>query len=287
MKKHFKPHPDFDIDRFIRESLKEDVGSGDHTSLSTLPPDARNRARLIIKDDGILAGVELAQKIFRAIDPGIRMKIRIKDGARVRRGDIAFTAEGNARSLLTAERLILNCMQRMSGIATKTRRLADLCNPYKTQLLDTRKTTPLIRGLEKWAVCIGGGMNHRYGLYDMILIKNNHIDFAGGAGIAIEKARAYLKKKRMKLKIEVEARNLEEVKEILDTGKADRILLDNFSPVDIVKAVKLIGHRAETEISGGINEKNIRRYAGLGADFISSGALTHSIKSLDMSLTAF
>lgn len=279
-------HSGFDLRQFISLSLKEDIGSGDHTSLSTIPASAKNKARLIIKEEGILAGVELAKKIFASVDKTLKVKVYKNDGAGIKKGDIAFIVEGNSRSILTAERLVLNCMQRMSGIATQTNKLVQLCKPYKTKLLDTRKTTPLLRGLEKWAVRIGGGYNHRFGLYDMILIKNNHIDFAGGIANAIESANDYLKKKRMKLKIEIEARNISEVKEILSIGKVDRILLDNFSIPDIKKAIKLINRKFETEISGGVNEKNIRKYASLGADYISSGALTHSVKSLDMSLTA-
>lgn len=279
-------HNDFDLSQFISASLKEDIGAGDHTSLSTIPASAKNKARLIIKEDGILAGVELAKKIFATVDKSLKVKVYKNDGARIKKGDIVFIVEGNSRSILTAERLVLNCMQRMSGIATKTHKLVRLCKSYKTKLLDTRKTTPLLRGLEKWAVRIGGGHNHRFGLYDMILIKNNHIDFAGGIKNAIESANNYLKKKKLNLKIEIEARNIEEVSEILSIGKVDRILLDNFSISEIKKAIQLINGKIETEISGGINEKNIRQYASLGADYISSGALTHSVKSLDMSLTA-
>jgi nicotinate-nucleotide pyrophosphorylase (carboxylating) len=279
-------HRETDLSQFIRLALQEDIGSGDHTSLSTIPPQAKNQARLIIKDEGILAGIELAKKIFSTVDRNLKIKVYKQDGSRIKKGDIAFTVQGNARSILTAERLVLNCIQRMSGIATKTNHLVNLCKPYKTKLLDTRKTTPLLRGLEKWAVRIGGGHNHRFGLYDMILIKNNHIDFAGGIQPAIESAHLYLKRKKLKLKIEIEARNLPEVHEILSIGKVDRILLDNFSASDIKIAVQMINGRFETEISGGITEKNIRKYASCGADYISSGALTHSVKSLDMSLTA-
>lgn len=277
-------HPNFDLNKFIREALKEDLGTGDHTTLSTIPLGTQGRSALVIKDKGILAGVSLAEKIFYAFDKKLRMKIFIKDGMPVRYGNIAFTIEGSARSILSAERVVLNCMQRMSGIATKTHEMVRLCQPYKTKLLDTRKTSPLLRGLEKWAVRIGGGYNHRYGTYDMILIKNNHIDFCGGIKNAILAANDYLKKKRLNLKIGIEARNLEEVKEIIEIGKVDRILMDNFSIQEIKKAMQLIGNKFETEISGGITEKNIRKYACLGADFISSGALTHSVKSLNMSL---
>lgn len=278
--------PSIEINKFIKDSLKEDVGSGDHTSLSTIPASAKNTARLIIKEKGILAGVELVKKIFAAVDKGLQVSIRKKDGTPVKKGDIAFTISGNARSILTAERLALNCMQRMSGIATMTNKYVRLCKPYKTKVLDTRKTSPGLRAIEKRAVRIGGGHNHRFGLYDMILIKNNHINFSGGIRPAIERANAYLQRKRLKLKIEIEARSLKEVREILAVGKIDRILLDNFSTSGIRKALKLIRGRFETEISGGITEKNIRRYAACGADFISAGALTHSVKSLDMSLTA-
>ena len=271
---------------FIRNSLKEDIGSGDYTSLSTIPANAVNTASLIIKEKGILAGVGLAKEIFSAVDRGLKITAFKKDGSRVKKGDIAFTVRGKARSILTAERVVLNCMQRMSGIATMTHKYASLCKPSKTQVLDTRKTSPGLRAIEKWAVRIGGGKNHRFGLYDMILIKNNHIDFAGGIKPAIESANAYLKKKKLKLQIEIEARNLSEVKNILSIGKVDRILLDNFSIPDIKKAVMLIKGRFETEISGGVTEKNIRQYASCGADYISSGAFTHSVKSLDMSLTA-
>ena len=279
-------HKDFDLDHFIRQALKEDIGNGDHTSISTIPSNAKNKANLIVKENGIIAGIELAKKIFHVVDKNLKVTTNKKDGSQIKKGDIAFTVEGNACSILTAERLVLNCMQRMSGIATMTNKLIQLCKPYKIKLLDTRKTTPLVRGLEKWAVKIGGGHNHRFGLYDMILIKNNHIDFAGGIQNAIESANEYLKMKKLKLQIEIEARNLKEVKEILAIGKIDRILLDNFSTSEITKAVQLINGRFETEISGGVNEKNIRKYASCGTDYISVGALTHSVKSLDMSLTA-
>lgn len=282
----FAPHPDFNIRQFIRDALREDIGPGDHTSLSTIPAHSKNKARLIIKDDGVLAGVELAQMIFKSVDRSLKIKQFMKDGELVKKGDIAFEVQGPARSILTAERLVLNCMQRMSGIATKTHQLTLLCKPSKTRILDTRKTTPLFRGPEKWAVLIGGGLNHRFGLYDMILVKNNHIDFAGGVRPAIESVLRYMKKKNLKLKIEVEARNLNEVREILKTKAADRILLDNFKIPEIHKALALIRRQCETELSGGINERNLRNYASCGADFISSGALTHSYRSLDMSLTA-
>lgn len=300
-------HSDFNLDKFIQDALKEDIGAGDHTSLACIPANSKKKAQLIIKEDGILAGVELAKRIFAAVDRYLKLKIYKRDGAAIKKGDIVFVVEGNARSILSAERTVLNCMQRMSGIATKTSRFVHLCKPYKIKLLDTRKTTPLLRGLEKWAVRIGGGHNHRFGLYDMILIKSNHIDFAGGIHNAIESANDYQKNKKLKLPIEIEARNLKEVEEIVRTRHVvsphvvsphvvppharhvvsqPRILLDNFSIPEIKKAVKLINGKFETEISGGVNEKNIRRYASCGADFISVGALTHSVKSLDMSLTA-
>jgi nicotinate-nucleotide pyrophosphorylase (carboxylating) len=279
-------HKDFDLDQFIHHAFREDIREGDHTSLSTIPSNATNTARLIIKEDGILAGVDLAKKIFSFIDRNLKVTVYKKDGSKIRKGDIAFIVQGNARSILTAERVVLNCMQRMSGVATMTNKFVSLCKPYKVKVLDTRKTTPGIRGLEKWAVKIGGGYNHRFGLYDMILIKNNHIDFSGGIRQAIESANNYIKKKKLKLQIEIETRNLKEVKEILSIGRVNRILLDNFSIPGIKKAIGLINNKYETEISGGINEKNIRNYASCGADYISVGALTHSAKSLDMSLTA-
>lgn len=276
----------FDLNKFIKNALQEDIGNGDHTSLSTIPIGEKNKASLIIKDNGIIAGVELAKKIFYCLDKSLVITTRIFDGAKVRKGDIAFIVSGNARSILSAERVMLNCMQRMSGIATLTNEFVKLCGNNKTKILDTRKTTPGMREIEKWAVRIGRGHNHRFGLYDMILIKNNHIDFAGGISAAINGVTDYLKRNRLKLKIEIEARNLKEVTEILATGKVDRILLDNFSIYDIRKAIKLIDNLYETEISGGINKQNIKKYAACGADYISVGALTHSIKSLDMSLTA-
>ncbi|MBI4945000.1 MAG: carboxylating nicotinate-nucleotide diphosphorylase [Bacteroidetes bacterium] len=279
-------HKNFNIDLFIRQALKEDISTGDHTSLSTISATARNKACLIIKENGILAGTELAKRIFHIVDKNLKVTVYKNDGSQIKKGEIAFSVEGSARSILTAERVVLNCLQRMSGIATMTNKFVNLCKPYKTKLLDTRKTTPLVRGLEKWAVKIGGGYNHRFGLYDMILIKNNHIDFAGGISNAIESANDYLKKKRLKLQIEIEARDLKEVKEILSIGKITRILLDNFSVSEIKKAVQLINGKFETEISGGVNKKNIRQYASCGSDYISVGALTHSVKALDMSLTA-
>ena len=279
-------HKDFNLDHFIRRVLSEDIGDGDHTSLSSIPADSQHAASLLIKDSGILAGVELAKRIFSIVDSQLKIRTYKTDGSEVKKGNIAFTVKGRGRSILIAERVVLNCMQRMSGIATMTNKFVNLCKPYKTKLLDTRKTTPGFRAIEKWAVRIGGGHNHRFGLYDMILIKNNHIDFSGGIVPAITTANNYLKKKKLDLQIEIEARNLKEVKEILRVGNINRIMLDNFSITEIKKAIALINRKVETEISGGINEKNIRKYAACRADYISVGALTHSVRSLDMSLTA-
>ncbi|MCE3279196.1 MAG: nicotinate-nucleotide diphosphorylase (carboxylating) [Bacteroidetes bacterium] len=276
----------FNINEFISHALAEDIGDGDHTSLSCIPSSAKGKAQLLVKENGILAGVELALKIFKAVDPSLKVKVLLKDGSEIKISDIVLTVTGKSQSILIAERLVLNCMQRMSGIATKTNMLVKLCKGTKTKVIDTRKTTPTIRGLEKWAVVIGGGANHRIGLYDMILIKDNHIDYAGGIKQSIEAANIYLKAKKKKLRIEIEARNIEEVKQILEVGKVHRIMLDNFNYADIRKAVKMIGGKYETEASGGINEKTIAEYAKCGVDFISVGALTHNIKSLDLSLKA-
>lgn len=284
--KNFTSHSHFDVDKFIDDALYEDVGDGDHTSLACIPASKKSKARLIVKEKGIIAGVELAQAIFKKVDKNLSAQIFIKDGAAVNRGDIAFTVEGKAQSILKAERIVLNCMQRMSGIATASGHLLKLCKGTRVKLLDTRKTTPGFRFFEKWAVQIGGGGNHRFGLYDMILIKDNHIDYAGGIKSAIEAANIYLKKNKKKLKIEIEARNLKEVNEIIAVGKVHRIMLDNFSIPDLKKAVKLIGQKYETEASGGITEKNLRDFALCGVGYISVGALTHSIKSMDMSLKA-
>lgn len=274
------------IDRFIINSLKEDVGDGDHTSLATIPAETIGKARLLVKDEGILAGVELAAEIFHVVDERIKMTIFLTDGAKVKYGDIAFEVEGNAQSILTAERLVLNCMQHMSGIATRTREITDLLKGTNTKVLDTRKTTPGMRYLEKWAVRIGGGVNHRFGLYDMILIKDNHVDYAGGIREAIESTQNYLKEKNKKLAIEIEVRNLEELEEVMQTGGVDRILLDNFKPAQLCDALNMIEGRFITEASGGITVENIRQYAECGVDYISVGALTHSVKSLDLSLKA-
>lgn len=275
------------IELFIKNAIAEDLGDGDHTSLSTIPADAVGKAKLIIKEEGILAGLELALEIFNHIDPSLQINVFLKDGAEVKFGDIAFTVEGNTHSILLAERLVLNCMQRMSGIATKTNRIVKVLEPYHTKVLDTRKTTPGLRYLEKLAVKIGGGVNHRIGLYDMILIKDNHVDYAGGIANAIHAANDYLKQKQKQLEIEIEVRNFEELEEVLATGSVNRIMLDNFKPDALKKAVERIGGQYKTEASGGIVEAEIPAYAATGVDYISMGALTHSVKSLDMSLKAF
>ena len=276
----------FNIQQFISDALKEDMGDGDHTSLACIPASAQGKAQLLVKENGVLAGVQLAVEIFKKVDKLLKVKVFINDGKQIKIGDVVLIVEGKAQSILLAERLVLNCMQRMSGIATKTNYLVQLCKGTKAKVIDTRKTSPNLRGLEKWAVVIGGGANHRIGLYDMILIKDNHIDYAGGINEAIEAANKYLKSKKKKLKIEIEARNLEEVKQILEIGSVDRIMLDNFSTDNIKKAVKLIKGKYETEASGGITELTINSYAKCGVDFISVGALTHNIKSLDLSLKA-
>lgn len=274
------------IDQFILNSLIEDVGDGDHTSLATIPAGTRGKAKLLIKDEGILAGVELASEIFHVVDPDLILTVFLNDGAQIKYGDIVLEVEGDAQSILKAERLVLNCMQRMSGIATKTRRIVDLLKGTNTKVLDTRKTTPGLRYLEKWAVKIGGGVNHRFGLYDMILIKDNHVDYAGGIRPAIEKARQYITSQNKKLEIEIEVRNLDELQQVLQTGGINRILLDNFNFADLREAVRIIGGKYTTEASGGITIDNISEYAACGVDYISVGALTHSVISLDISLKA-
>ena len=271
---------------FIDNALKEDVGDGDHTSLATIPPDTTGKAKLLVKDQGIIAGVELAEYIFHRVDKNLKLNIFIKDGTEVKPGDIVLEVEGNVISILTAERLVLNCMQRMSGIATNTDHIVDLLKGTNTQVLDTRKTTPGMRYLEKWAVRIGGGVNHRFGLYDMILIKDNHVDYSGGIARAIENAQQYIEKTGKKLAIEIEVRNQEELDEVLRTGGVDRILLDNFSFPDLKQAVNIIEGRYITEASGGITVDNVRDYANCGVDYVSIGALTHSVKCLDLSLKA-
>lgn len=275
-----------EIELIIANAIREDVGDGDHSSLSCIPDTATGKAKLLVKDEGVIAGVEFAKKVFAYVDPNLRIETLIKDGSPVKYGDIVFYVEGSSQSILKAERLVLNAMQRMSAIATKTAFFVDLLKGTGTKILDTRKTTPGIRALEKWAVKIGGGENHRFALYDMIMLKDNHIDFAGGITKAIEKTKAYLKDTQRDLKIIVEARNLDEIKEILKTDGVYRILIDNFNYEDTKTAVKLIGNQCLTESSGGINEKTIRAYALCGVDYISSGALTHSVYNLDLSLKA-
>ncbi len=274
------------IDRIIEEAIIEDIGDGDHTSLATIPADETGKAHLVIKEPGILAGVDIAEMVFSKTDNRLVFKKLISDGSEVRPGDIVFTVEGCSISILSAERLALNFMQRMSGIATYTNKLASLIAGLKTKLLDTRKTTPLLRELEKYSVNVGGGENHRMGLYDMIMIKDNHIDFAGGIVPAIESTKKYLTDKNRNLKIEIEVKNLKELEIVLNHGGIDRIMLDNFTPENLNTAIVIIDGKYETEASGGITEKTIRRYAETGVDYISVGALTHHIKSLDMSLLA-
>jgi nicotinate-nucleotide pyrophosphorylase (carboxylating) len=275
-----------ELNTFIEFALKEDIRDGDHTSLACIPSTAIGKAQLLIKDNGILAGMEVAEAIFKKVNPEIQFFPLMKDGEKMAIGDVAFIVEGPSGSLLTAERLVLNCMQRMSGIATKTYQIVKLLDGTKAQVLDTRKTTPGIRLLEKWAVKIGGGTNHRFGLYDMMMIKDNHIDFAGSIEAAIEKAISYQKENGLDIPIEVEARNLDEVKEIMKVGKVQRIMLDNFNFADTRTAVECIGNNFETEASGGITEETIREHALCGVNFISVGALTHSVNSLDLSLKA-
>lgn len=274
------------LNQFIVNALAEDLGSGDHTSLATIPADKQGAARLIIKDEGILAGVDVALSIFKHVDADLHIHVLLHDGAQVKYGDIALTVEGNVSSILIAERLVLNTMQRMSGIASTTFRIVSRLKDTKTRILDTRKTTPNLRFLEKQAVVIGGGVNHRIGLYDMILIKDNHVDYAGGIKNALMAATQYLLDKNLDLKIEIEVRNISELEEVIKAGGADRILLDNFSFADLKTAVYLINGRFTTEASGGISEENVIDYAKCGVDYISIGALTHSVKSLDMSLKA-
>ncbi|MBJ6117692.1 carboxylating nicotinate-nucleotide diphosphorylase [Pontibacter sp. BT310] len=275
------------ISDFIAMALAEDIGDGDHSSLASIPGDAQNQARLLVKGDGILAGVELAGYIFNAVDPTLQVEVLLQDGATIKYGDVALTVKGKAQSILTAERLVLNCMQRMSGIATYTHHLTELIKGTGAKLLDTRKTTPNFRIMEKWAVVIGGGHNHRFGLFDMIILKDNHVDYAGGIKEAIVATQQYLQEKGKDLRIEVETRNLEEVKQAIETGGIHRIMLDNMTPEMMREAVDLIGGKFETEASGGITETTIRSVAECGVDYISVGALTHSIKSIDLSLKAY
>ena len=275
------------LDEIIVNALKEDIGECDHTSLACIPESKKGKAQLLIKEEGILAGVNVAEEIFFEADKNLKIDILLEDGTPVKPGDIAFTVEGKAISLLSAERTVLNFMQRMSGIATYTNKAVKLLDGLNTVILDTRKTTPNFRLLEKEAVRIGGAQNHRMGLYDMIMIKDNHVDFAGGIRQAIEATHKYLRRTSWTLKVEIETRNLKEVEEVLEFGGVNRIMLDNFTIADLKKAVELINHKFETEASGGINLENIREYAETGVTYISLGALTHHVKSLDMSLKAF
>jgi nicotinate-nucleotide pyrophosphorylase (carboxylating) len=276
----------FDVDDFIRRALAEDVGDGDHTTLSTIPAEAIGKARLLVKQEGILAGVEVARKVFEQVDRGLNFNLMLQDGAMIQPGDIAFYIEGPSRSITIGERLALNFMQRMSGIATKTHHIQSLIADTKCKLLDTRKTTPGFRYFEKEAVRIGGGVNHRFGLYDMILVKDNHVDFAGGVPQALQQVKSYLTHTGKSLRVEVEARTMKEVMQIVESGIAFRVLLDNMTPAQIAEAVQWIDGRLETEASGGITEMNIREYALAGVDYVSMGALTHQIESLDLSLKA-
>ena len=274
------------LEELITNALKEDVGDGDHSSLSCINANAKGKAILKIKDEGVLAGVDVAEKIFHLVEPTSVLKKLKNDGDKINSGEIAFEVEATIHTILKCERLVLNCMQRMSGIATLTKKYTQKLNGYSTKLLDTRKTTPNFRLLEKEAVRIGGGVNHRFGLYDMIMLKDNHIDYCGGIEKAIEKAWKYVQDKNMDLKIEVETRTIEDVKQVVKTGKVSRIMLDNFSPEKIVEALTIINGKYETEASGGITLENIQSYAATGVDYISSGAIIHQAKSLDLSLKA-
>jgi len=274
------------IDEIFDSALREDIGDGDHTSDACIPASAQGKAKLLVKENGVIAGVELAQRIFSHFDKNLKVEVFIQDGAEIKVGEVVLTVEGSSRSILKTERLVLNFMQRMSGIATKTANFNKLIEGTSAKLLDTRKTTPLLREIEKWAVKIGGGVNHRFGLYDMVMIKDNHIDMAGGIPQAIERVHQHLKSIGKDLKIEIEVRDFDELNQALSIGGFHRIMLDNFHPNDEKKAVTLIGGRYETEASGGITETTIRAHALSGVDYISVGALTHNIKSLDLSLKA-
>lgn len=275
-----------ELSQLIKYALEEDIRDGDHSSLACIPANATGKSKLLVKDEGVIAGIEVAKEVFRQVDPSLKVEQLIQDGEKVIHGDIAFYIEGSSRSLLGAERLALNLMQRMSGIATTTAQYVAKCAGTHTKILDTRKTTPNLRLLEKQAVAMGGGVNHRFGLYDMIMIKDNHIDFAGGIRQALEKTKSYLSSQGKILRVEIEARNLDEVDEILSVGLCDRIMLDNFNYADTKTAVNLINGKYETESSGGITLETVGEYAKCGVDFISVGALTHSVKSLDLSLKA-
>ena len=276
-----------ELQLIIQNAIREDVGNGDYSSLACIPASATGKAKLLVKEKGIIAGVAFAKMIFEYVDPNLQIETLIADGTPVQYGDVVLTVAGSSQSILKAERLVLNSMQRMSAIATKTNSYVQLLEGTKTQILDTRKTTPGFRACEKWAVKIGGGENHRFALYDMIMLKDNHIDFAGGITLAIAKTKAFLKENNLDLKIIIEARNLDEIKEILESEGIHRILIDNFDYADTREAVALIGDKCQTESSGNINEETIRAYADCGVDFISSGALTHSIYNMDLSLKAF
>lgn len=275
-----------EIEIILENALREDLGDGDHSSLACIPSDAKGGAKLIVKGEGIIAGLEFAKMVFNRVDPGLDLEMLLKDGDRIRPRDVAFLVRGSSRSILKSERLVLNAMQRMSAIATKTYTFVEKIEDTKTKILDTRKTTPGLRALEKWAVKIGGGENHRFGLFDMIMLKDNHIDFAGGIATAIKKTIEYLEQNQLNLKIIVEARDISEIQQIIEAGGADRILIDNFSVEDTKRAVALIDGRFQTESSGGITLETVRSYAECGVDYISCGALTHSVKNLDLSLKA-
>jgi len=275
-----------ELELIISNAIREDVGDGDHSSLACIPANAMGKAKLLVKDEGIIAGIDFAKMVFNYVDPAMKVETLLKDGSKVNYGDIAFYVTGKSQSILKAERLVLNAMQRMSAIATKTNMFVQLLDGTGTKILDTRKTTPGIRALEKWAVKIGGGVNHRFALYDMVMLKDNHIDFCGGITQAITKTKNYLQENKLDLKIIVEARDLKEIEEILKTKGVYRILIDNFNYEDTRKAVEMIGDQCLTESSGGINEKTIREYALCGVNYISSGALTHSVYNLDLSLKA-
>jgi len=274
------------LDQIIRNALAEDIGEGDHSTLACVPEKATGAARLLVKEDGIIAGIEVAKRIYELVDPSLELVVYKNDGDQVKIGDIAFVVTGSSRSILTSERLVLNFMQRMSGIATQTNQILGVIKGCKTKLLDTRKTTPGIRYLEKWAVKIGGGENHRFGLYDLIMLKDNHVDYAGGVTKAIQKTKEYLIKTKKSLGIIVEVRNLKELDEAINEGGIMRIMLDNFNPTDLKEALQRVPSEIETEASGGITLANIRDYAETGVQYISVGALTHSVKSLDLSLKA-
>jgi len=275
-----------ELEGIIKNGIREDIGEGDHSSLACIPKDAKGKAKLLVKENGIIAGVEFAKMIFKQVDANLQIETFLTDGDPVKIGDIVFFVTGNSQSILKAERLVLNAMQRMSAIATKTKKFVDALKGTKTKILDTRKTTPGIRAIEKWAVIIGGGVNHRFALYDMIMLKDNHIDFAGGVDMAIKKTKAYLLENNLDLKIIVEARSLDEIKQILDHQGIHRILIDNFDYETTEKAVKMIAGQCESESSGGITLQTARKYAACGVDYISSGALTHSVSNMDLSLKA-